>query len=152
MISDERRDDLGNEGRENTTNHDPRYPTMCGKRTAHFVCTLAAGHRGPHGRAYRRPASDPHNVATTHTPNQAPVNQYGKTACGCQVSTDEHLRFDFIVYCPTHAQAPAMLAAWQSVFDLDLDDAIETYIPYPTKVRYRVVLDKARAILRVVEG
>jgi len=45
-----------------------------------------------------------------------------------------------------------MLAAWQSVFDLDLDDAIETYIPYPTKVRYRVVLDKARAILRVVEG
>lgn len=27
---------------------------MCGKRTARFVCTLPAGHAGPHGRAYRR--------------------------------------------------------------------------------------------------
>lgn len=27
---------------------------MCGKRTARFVCTLSAGHAGPHGRAYRR--------------------------------------------------------------------------------------------------
>jgi hypothetical protein len=27
---------------------------MCGKRTARFMCTLPAGHKGPHGRSYRR--------------------------------------------------------------------------------------------------
>lgn len=28
--------------------------TICGKRTARFMCTLEQGHAGPHGRAYRR--------------------------------------------------------------------------------------------------
>jgi hypothetical protein len=27
---------------------------ICGKRTARFLCTLDKGHKGPHGRRYRR--------------------------------------------------------------------------------------------------
>jgi hypothetical protein len=32
------------------------HARICGKRTARFLCTLDAGHSGPHGRRYRRDA------------------------------------------------------------------------------------------------
>lgn len=35
-------------------NLESKRATMCGKRTARFMCTLPAGHKGPHGRNYRR--------------------------------------------------------------------------------------------------
>ncbi len=34
------------------------FAPICGKRTARFVCTLNAGHKGAHGRAYRRQGPD----------------------------------------------------------------------------------------------
>jgi len=100
-------------------------------------------------------------MTTTHTPGpwtagtksgKAPHTIYGSGLIIAHVDTSAAEPGENAANARLIAQAPAMLAAWQSVFDLDLDDAIETYIPYPTKVRYRVVLDKARAILRVVEG
>lgn len=47
---------------------------LCAKRTARFMCSLPKGHRGPHGRMYRRP---PVVVVSTVVPNPAILRDPG---------------------------------------------------------------------------
>jgi len=35
---------------------------ICRKHTSRFICSLAKGHSGPHGRSYRRKSDDPAKV------------------------------------------------------------------------------------------
>jgi len=76
--------------------------------------------------------------------------------CGCQIveadrdaPADRRMRPSgwSIVYCPTHAQAPAMLALLQRV---DVDPAIPHTPDCPIAPRCHCFVSEARAILRAV--
>jgi hypothetical protein len=98
-------------------------------------------------------------TTTTHTPLM--VRSYTPSACGCYGLRDT-TKPDGpveVVYCPTHAHAPAMLAGYREAVDLLMQAAqILARQNQPNYARTfaaeiaKYVNAEARALLRAVEG